>query len=89
MPEVRKMTINFEMLKVSKMTSLNLYISSHQEFRNIKFGKQVNFIQRVLFGTLPKEVLTSLSHIHVILTNLLISSHRGYCYQIWAVKTTP
>ena len=34
------MTINFELLKVSKMTSLRIYISSHGETRNIKFGQQ-------------------------------------------------
>ena len=34
------MTINFEQLKVSKMTSLRIYISSHGETRNIKFGQQ-------------------------------------------------
>ena len=89
MPEVGKMIVDFELLKVSKMTSLNLYISSHREVTNIKFGKQVNFIQRVLLGTLPKQIPTSLSHNHVILTNLFISSHRDYSYLIWAVKTNP
>ena len=28
-------------------------------------------------GTLPQEVVTSLSHIHVTLINLFISSYRG------------
>ena len=41
----------------------NLYISSHQEARNIKFGQQVNLIQRALLGTQPQEVLMSLTHI--------------------------
>ena len=41
----------------------NLYISSHQEARNIKFGQQVNLIQRALLGTPPQEVLMSLTHI--------------------------
>ena len=30
-----------------------------------------------------------LPHIHIYLTNLFISSHKGYYYQIWGVKTTP
>ena len=62
-------------------------IFSHGEARNITFGQQVNLIQRVLLGTLPQEILTSVPHIHMTLTNLFISSHRGYCYQIWPVKT--
>ena len=37
----------------------NLYISSHQEARNIKFGQQVNLIQSALLGTPPQEVLMS------------------------------
>ena len=37
------MTVNFELLKVSKMTSLKtLYILSHGEAKSIKFGHQVN-----------------------------------------------
>ena len=36
-----KMTINFELLKVSKMTSLKIYVISHGEARNIKFGQEV------------------------------------------------
>ena len=49
----------------------------------------MNLIQRVLLGTLPQEVM-SLPDNQVTLTNLFISSQlqRGYCYQIWAVKTT-
>ena len=42
----------------------NLYNSSHGEARNIKLGQQVNLIQRVLLGTLPQKVLTSLPHIY-------------------------
>ena len=58
----------------------NLYIYSHEEARNIKFGPQGKLlIQRVLFGNLPKKELTSLSR---------ISNLWGYCYQIWTVKTT-
>ena len=73
----------------TKMTTLKIYISPVMEkLETITLGQQVNLIQRVLLGTLPQEVLTSVPHIHVTLTNLFISSHRGYCYQIWAVKTT-
>ena len=46
LPKVNKMTVNSELLKVSKMTSLKFYIS-HGEARDIKFGQQVNLIQRV------------------------------------------
>ena len=63
------MTINFEMLKVSKMVSLKLfYFSSQEETRNIKFGQQVNLIQRVPLGTPLHDVLVSLPHNHVTLT---------------------
>ena len=59
-PKNSKMTINFELFKVSKMTSLKInIISSHGEARNIKFGQQVCLIQRVPLGTPPQEVLTS------------------------------
>ena len=81
---------HFEPLKVNKMTSSKIYISSHGEAtslpRNIKFRHQVNLIQRVLLGTPPQEVPMSLPHIHVTLTNLFIYSHRGYCYQILGRK---
>ena len=69
------------------MTSLK--ISSLGEARNIKFGLKVNLIQMVLLSTPPQEVVTSLPHDHMTLANLFILSYRGYCYQIWAVKTTP
>ena len=49
----------------------NLYISSHGEARNIKLVQQVNLIQRVQLGTPHQEVVTSLPHNHVTLTNLL------------------
>ena len=47
----------------------NLYISIHEKAKNIKFGQQ---IQRVLSGNSLQEVLKSLPHIHVTLTNLFI-----------------
>ena len=71
------MTINFELLRVSKMTSFKIYImSSHGEAGNV-FGQQVHLIQMVPLGTLPQEVATSLPHNHVTLTNLFIPSYRG------------
>ena len=76
LPKVGRMTINFELLKVSKITSLKIY-SSHGEGRNIKLEHQLNFIQRLQVSPLPKEVVMSLPHNHVILTNLFISSYRG------------
>ena len=63
-----------------------IYIFSHAEARNIKFGQQINLIQRVLLGILFQEALTSFPHIHMTLTNLFIPSQRGYCYQVWAVN---
>ena len=53
----------------------NLYISSHGKARNIKFGQQVNIIERVPLGTPPQAVVMSLAHNHM--TNLFISSYRG------------
>ena len=58
------------------MTRFRIYISSHGEARNIKFGKQVNLIQRIPLGTLLQEVM-SLPSNHVTLTNLFIFSYRG------------
>ena len=68
MPKVIKMSINFELLKVDRIISFK--ISSHEEAKNIKFGKQVNLIQRILLGTLPQEVVMSLPHNHMTLTNV-------------------
>ena len=53
----------------------NLYIPNHREARNIKFGQQVNLIQRVPLGTPPQEVATSLPYNHV--TEELLLSHLG------------
>ena len=56
----------------------NLYISSHGQARNSKLGQQLNLIQRVLpQGTPCQEIVTSLPHNHVTLTNLFTSSYRG------------
>ena len=60
------MTINFELPKVSKMTSLKIYLSPVMgEARNIKLGQQVNLIQRVQLNTPHQEVVISLPHNHV------------------------
>ena len=69
--------MNYELLKVSKMVSLKIYVSSHGEARNIKFGHQVNLIQRVQLGPLSQEIVTSLPHHHVTLTNLLSAVTEG------------
>ena len=47
----------------------------------MKFGQQVNLIQWVLLGTLPHELVTSLPHDHMTLTNLFIS-----CYKATVIK---
>ena len=73
MPKVSKININFELLKVSKITSLKIYIFSHREARSIKFGQQVN-TERVPLGT-PQAVVMALTHNQV--TNLFISSYKG------------
>ena len=52
-----------------------MYIFRHREARNIKFGHQINIIERVPLGTLPQAVLMLLAHNH--LTNLFISNYRG------------
>ena len=49
LPKVSKTTINFELLKVSKITSLKIYVS-------LVMDKQVNDIQRVPLGTQPPEL---------------------------------
>ena len=54
----------------------NLYISSYGEARNITFWQQVNLIQRVSLGTCPQELVTSLPHNYVTLTNIFIPSYR-------------
>ena len=75
--QIQKMSINFELRKVSKMTSLKIYISPViGEARNIKLRQQVNLIQRVPLGTPHQEVLT-LPHNHVTLKNLILSSCLG------------
>ena len=52
-----------------------MYVSSHGEARNIKFGHQINIIERVPLGTPSQAVVMLLAHNH--LTNLFISSYRG------------
>ena len=74
MPKVRKLNINSELLRVSKITNLKIYVSSQEEARNIKFGQQVN-IERVPLGTPLQAVVMSLAHNHM--TNLFILSYRG------------
>ena len=64
--------VNFELPKIAEWLSTlncsmsanyqfeNLYISSYGETRNIKFGHQVNPIQRIQLSPLPREVVTTL-----------------------------
>ena len=75
LPKVGTTNINFELLKVSKMTSLKICVSSHEEARNIKLGHLISIIGRVPLGTPPQAVVMSLAHNH--LTDLFISSYRG------------
>ena len=50
-------------------------IFSHREAKNIKFGQQVNIIERVPLGIPPQAVVMALAHNHA--TNLFISSYKG------------
>ena len=81
LPKVSKINFNFELLKVSKMTSLKIYIyiyiyiSSHGKARNIKFGHQINIIEKIPLGTPSQPVVMSLPYNH--LTNLFISNYSG------------
>ena len=52
-----------------------LNISSRGKARNIKFGHQINIIERVPLGILPQVVVMPSAHNH--LTNHYISSYRG------------
>ena len=76
LPKVSKITINFELLKVRKMTTLKIY--SHGEARNIEFGHQINIIERVPFGTPSQALVMSLAQNH--LTNLFILNYRGAAF---------
>ena len=73
MPKISKMTINFELLNVRKMSSLRIHISPVMEkLEALNLNSRVNLIQRVLLGTLPQKEMTSLPHIHMTLTNLYL-----------------
>ena len=62
------MTINFELLNASKMSSLRFYISSIMEkLETLNLSSRVNLIQQILFGTLLQKELMSLSYIHISL----------------------
>ena len=74
MSKVSKMTINFELLSVSKMSNLRIHISPGMEkLKMLNLNSRLNLIQRVLLGTPSEKELTSLPNIHVTLTNLFIS----------------
>ena len=69
------MNIIFELLNVSKMSSLRIYISPvYGEGRNIKFGQQLN-IEMLPLGTPSQAVVMTLAHNQG--ANLFISSYRG------------
>ena len=87
------MALSFKLLKVSKTTSLEIYICPwrslyismwHGEARNIKFGQQVKLIWWVPLGTLPQGFVTSLPQRHMTLTNLFTS-----CYRATVIKFGP
>ena len=85
--KIIKINIDFELLNVSKIGNLRIHISPLMEkLEALNLNSRVSVIQRVLLSTPPQKKLTSLPHIYVALKNLFISSLRGYCYQIWAVK---
>ena len=70
------MTINLELLKVSKMTSMKIYIIPVLEkLRTSNFKLQLNLIRRIQFHTPAQEVVMTLPHNQM--TNLLMSSCKG------------
>ena len=74
--KVSKIYINFELLKVSKTTSLNIYPSPVMEMLETSIlGHLINIIEKVLLGTPSQMVVMSLAHNH--LTILFILSYRG------------
>ena len=66
-----------ERFPLYRMSALGRFhcISSHREARDIKFGHQINIIERVSLGPLPQAVVISLAHNY--LKNLFILSCRG------------
>ena len=74
-PKLAKWASALNCSKLAKWPIWNLYISSHLEARNIKFGQQVNIIERVPLGSPPQAIIMSLAHNHM--TNLFILSYRG------------
>ena len=64
--KVIKLTINFDLLKVRKITSLRIL----EKLETSNLDSRVNLIQGVLLGTSPQKKLTSLSHIYMTLTDL-------------------
>ena len=77
------MTISFELLTVSKITSLKIYMWTKQKHQIWQAG---NLIQRVPLCTLPRMVKMLLPHNHM--TNLFISSYRGATIIKFGRKTT-
>ena len=84
-PKLAKWISTLNCSKSAKWPIWNLYISSHGEARNIKFGQQVNIIERVpsdtphvksWLGTSPLGLVTSLPFDYVTLIKLYISSFR-------------
>ena len=71
------MTINFELLCVSKMSSLKIYISLVMAKLETFLDSRYTPLQRIPLGTLTQELVTSLLHYHVTLTNPFVLSHRG------------
>ena len=75
LPKVIKMDINFELLKVSKMTSFKIFISPVMEKLEHQIWTAGKHHWKSFTGYLPQEVVISLAYNH--LTNLFISSYRG------------
>ena len=68
-------TLTAQSQQNDQFENMYIYISSQVEARNIKFGQQVNIIERVLLGTPLQEEVMSLAYNHV--TNLFNSSYKG------------
>ena len=90
-----------KLFEVSKMTSLKFYIPlSIKKLETLKFGYEVNLIQKVSLGTLPQEVVTSLSYKYLATEGLLLSNlggksnflaevHRIVTSPLWVVTSLP
>ena len=82
LPRYSKININFELLKVSKITSLKIYISSVTE--KLETSNLDSIIERVPLGTPPEAVVMTLEGLLSLnlgsKSNSVIEVDRGLLY---------